>query len=1398
LPGGGAVLATKLALEFGVIRKMSLRQKTVLYFAFMVSLLAVVGGLTLCQLFYQFYYRARAELNLAEACSREFAGELGELLLSGNMSAVERALEESLRRDKDSLCLLVVRDGRIIAHTFDGSVPGDVVKLISDQPRIGRARAAETGSVVYISTPIDDVGDAFLLRVVRIRAYEDVPVIIRQLAGWLGISLTFGLLLSLYLAERLTGQVDDLTNRLRSSEENYRAIFRDSPVAICMLDDNATIIDANNSACELFQCDRNWLIGNNLRSMATSAADIDPDDRNQAIDSHFHQALEGRNLGFEFWLRRARGPKFLAQISLQKTWIEGTLSIQACFRDVTEERKLQQRLSASEQRFSDLIQSIADIVWEIDASGRYTYICGRHEEILGYTAEEMLGKRPSDLTCPEDAEQAETELSHYLTARSPFSDRVTWSLRKDGSRVCLLTNGVPVFDSGNNFLGYRGVDREITDRVESEQTLLSAMRETEAAKQQTEAREQFLNAVLETAVTAIFTVDRTGKVLSANEAFTTITGYTSGEICGTHSSVLQSSHCRNCGLCHGEFEDTVYRRQCQIRAKDGRELVVIKSAQKTTNETGEEITIESFVDVTEAVHARQAAEYEALKLRSMIEGMEEGIVMIDEEGTIHEINQYCSQLFQIDRNETLGLHISEFKLAQIVPKLDLILRMFRSGDTNPVILHRQIGEAYFTLRLQPISKDGTYCGCIFSVIDVTDLERTREEALAASKAKSEFLANMSHEIRTPMNGIIGMAELLKNTSLDPEQRDYVHTISSSANSLLDLINDILDLSKIEAEKVELNSQPFNLEDLFGSVADILTPRAAEKGLELICTTDADVPLELVGDDLRLRQILINLGGNAIKFTEQGEVEIRAKVKENRENKVKVLFTVRDTGIGISEDKQAEIFEKFIQADGSTTRRFGGSGLGLAISKGLTEMMGGQISLVESEVGKGSTFSFTAMFDLPAEGSSHRSDPTAEHCSELDGLRVLAAERNAVSRRALCEMLAGFGCKVDQADSLDDMFDKIRHRPDGGEPYQVLLFDIRMVEDAGPNVLAGIEADPELNETKMIVLAPLTHRQQASELLKSGISCCVSKPVKRSKLRSVLVALATGQQLSPAFQSDRGNDTDDRLLGPSPAHSDVSILIAEDNPVNRRLAATVLERAGYRIGTVANGREALAAMENRHYDMVLMDVQMPEMDGLEATAAIRNSGKSWADIPVIAMTAHAMSGDREMCLQAGMNDYLTKPIQSKALIEVIERWSTRATENADETELKMSERRSTDGLDLPIDLNAALQRCGGDQEFLNDILSEFLEIADGQVAAIGQAIESNDPEALARQAHSVKGAAANLGCDALAAAALELELAGKSEHLETARALREQLQEQLQKVTDYVRDQLETAADKWRR
>jgi signal transduction histidine kinase/DNA-binding response OmpR family regulator len=728
----------------------------------------------------------------------------------------------------------------------------------------------------------------------------------------------------------------------------------------------------------------------------------------------------------------------------------------------------------------------------------------------------------------------------------------------------------------------------------------------------------------------------------------------------------------------------------------------------------------------------------------------------------HRVTRPLEEVVDVVRNISAHGGQAEAKLASNPPaEISALLE-----DVNG--MQARLADSYRQLEQALIQRErlNTELRALTEDLDRKVRERTVELVAAthvaeeANQAKSEFLANMSHEIRTPLNGIIGMTELALDTTLSFEQREYLTMVKSSADALLSILNDILDFSKIEMRKLELEEIPFSIRDHLADVLKPLALRAEQKDLEVVCHVLPDVPNVAVGDPGRLRQVLVNLVGNAIKFTERGQILVQVETVSKTADTMQLHFFVSDSGIGIPSEKQQAIFEPFKQADGSTTRRFGGTGLGLAISSTLVELMGGRI-WVDSEPLEGSTFHF--MVNLGT--TEARLEPPAANLTDLP---VLIVDDNSVNRRVLHDLLIRWKMRPTAVDSGAAALSALTDANDRGQPFALVLLDANMPEMDGFEVARRISATPTMGGATIMMLSSSGQFGETHKCREVGIATHLTKPVDQRELLSAIGrALSREPSLRAAVPS--------LMLPAAPPARRLQVLLAEDNAVNQRLAASLLGRRGHKVTIANNGREALAAVTAQSFDVVLMDVQMPEMGGFEATAAIRalETERGATRLPIVAMTAHAMKGDRERCLDAGMDEYLTKPLDPRQLCALVEQMAGCAAVAEPSPELPTVSMR-------------VLARVGGDRELLAEISRLFVDDAPRHLQSIREALDARNGESLRRAAHGLKGAAANFEADAVVSAARTLEEIGRTGEFEAHEAAWQTLTSETDRLVSMLR------------
>ena len=798
-------------------------------------------------------------------------------------------------------------------------------------------------------------------------------------------------------------------------------------------------------------------------------------------------------------------------------------------------------------------------------------------------------------------------------------------------------------------------------------------------------------------------------------------------------------------------------------SRSDRSVAIVGVGNKPTDYTAEDVkSILSLADlawdIVENKRAEEALRASEERLRDVIANNMDGMVVVDQAGLVRLCNPAAIAILNRSIDELIGQPFDLPIAVNESAEIDIVQgdNQVRSVDLRVNTIQWSNAPAFLvSLRDTTIRKQAEAA-----------LAQEKERAEAATRSKSEFLANMSHEIRTPMNGVIGMTGLLLDTELSEEQKTYAQTVRSSAESLLSVINDILDFSKIEAGKLSLEMIDFDLESTLDDLMTSVALRAQEKGLELLCDVDQNVPTLLRGDPGRLRQIITNLAGNAIKFTGAGEVTIHVSLIREEGEEALLRFAVHDTGIGIPQEKIGLLFNKFTQADVSTRRRFGGTGLGLSISKQLAEMMGGRVG-VESVEGRGSTFWFTACLGKQAVSAPVEK----QNLSRLYGVSVLIVDDNAAHNALLSTRLLAWNMYPRAVVDGPAALEALQQARKAGTPFQIAIINMQTQGiDRGALVRVGKETEL-LGGTQLVAMTTLTKLGDIRSRAATEYAAYLTKPVRNRDLQNVLEA-AIAKNKGEDFSSVPGDVSPQAERPPTPfAGATARILLVEDNTVNQQVALTILRKLGLSADVAENGAQALVSLAANTYDLVLMDVQMPVMDGIEATQQIRNANSSVLDhdIPIIAMTAEAMQGDRERCLAAGMDDYISKPITPRALTERLTTWVGRPKrgERVDAMPAKAAPRRSElDGLPV-FDRQSFVERLMDDEEFALEIVREYISDNPVQIGMLKESLRTNDAKATERIAHSIKGVAATLCAERVRAVALDIEKAAHADDLQSA-------------------------------
>ncbi len=1028
-------------------------------------------------------------------------------------------------------------------------------------------------------------------------------------------------------------------------------------------------------------------------------------------------------------------------------------------REIGERKRAEEKLLSNEEQFRTAFEDAPFAMCLAAPDGRLLRVSRSYCELVGRTEEQLLAGKWLDVTHPEDIAVSLASTQRMLSGQASCAEFEKRYIGGSG-------NVIPVRVKTSLLRDREGRPSHFVAHVED-----VAVRK--AAELALREREERFRAAFEYAPFGLALSACDGQLLQVNATLCHMLGYSEDELLALRWDAI--THLDDGGLGRKalarlerellesvEFEKRFLHREGRVIRARVRLSLIVDNSKKWH-------FIAHIEDITEKKRAEEAIRAGEDRVRLLLDSAAEAIYGIDLEGKCTFANAACLRMLgYADVQAVIGRNLHQLNhhtRADGRPYPIEECRIFQSGfegkeaHIDDEILWRSDGTSFpVECWCRPMITDGKVVGSVVAFLDITrrkaaedGLVKAKELAEAANVAKSRFLANMSHEIRTPMNGVIGMARLLLDGDLPSEQRRYAEVVRDSAETLKSLIDHILDLSKIEAGKVTLERLDFSLRGVLEGVVEMLAIAAHRKGLEITCLVEPETACLLRGDAGRLRQVVSNLITNAIKFTDRGEVAIRVRQTFEDAGMVTVEFAISDSGIGIPKDRAGALFSPFVQADDSTTRKYGGTGLGLAISKHLVKLMGGRIGF-ESDEGRGTTFRFTAVFE---KQPSTNAEP-AKYVAELQRLKVLVVDDSESNLQVVTTLLTAWGCRATEAADATRALDAMYRAARDGDPFIIALIDKDMPDSDGEEVARRISRDPRLTDTRLLLMTPFGGQASGERPVAVPWIASVSKPIVEARLREAIIGkLGRKAALeSPVVRTPRA-------FRPLAGGSRNRILLAEDHPVNQEVALAILRRLGFTADPVANGAEAIRALQRVNYDLVLMDCEMPVVDGYEATRRIRlpETGALNPQVPIVAVTANAMPGDREKCLQNGMDDYLPKPIEPEVVMQVLARWLGQPQA------IEPPERRSSDPPPgIVVDRSALLRRLAGQGELVGRLVKEFLADTPSELAVLRKHLEESDAASARRQAHKLKGTAANLSAEALRAVCFQAEQAAMSGQL----------------------------------
>jgi PAS domain S-box-containing protein len=1090
---------------------------------------------------------------------------------------------------------------------------------------------------------------------------------------------------------------------------------------------------------------------------------LHPDDRDAVIAEHLRSRETGEPFRMEYRMiaRDRRVVWLLDQATVVPSENGRPALHHGFYLDISERKELEraladsaERLSRQKRYFESLLEISPVAIVTTDVENVVTSWNPAAETLFGYVQEEALGRQINDLVAGSAEQRAEATSVARDALRGGRVQTITKRTHKDGSLIDVELLAAPVV-LGGEVLGTYAIYHDVRELKRAEERYRTLVEELPLVTYVDEPDERAASIYISPQIEALL-------------------GYAPEEWLADPELFQKTLHPDDRERVVAELAaafaagDSNWSREYRLVSRDGRAVWLHDEALVVRDEQGTPLYVQGFhIDVSERKRAEEAlrrsqAELEQRKqyLESLLELSPTAIVTIDVDEDVTSWNPAAEQLFGYTREEAIGRNIDGLvaRSDEVHREAVDVSRQLGNGESVRRTTRRTRKDGTLVdvdVRAVPIFVGARQVGMYALYHDISDLLSARREAEAATEAKSAFLATMSHEIRTPLNAVIGMTELLLGTELTPEQREFADVVRTSGDALLGVINEILDFSKIEAGRLELEQRPLVLRDCVETALQMVAAKAAEKGLDVACLVDPEAPVTILADGTRLQQILVNLLTNAVKFTEEGEVvlTVDSQAVAEEANMHRLRFTVRDTGIGIPADRIDRLFDSFSQVDASTTRRYGGTGLGLAISKRLCELMGGEM-WAESELGEGSAFHFA----LAAEATSDALQPRI--AAELRGKRLLVVDDNAANREVVKRQARSWGMVPRETGSPAEALEWIRR----GDPLDIAILDMQMPQMDGLALAREIRRHRDADALPLVMLTSLGRRRRDVEA-GGEFAAFLTKPIKASQLYNA-VAAALGAETTRA--EEESGDAEPGPASGQPAQ--LRVLLAEDSTLNQRLALLLLEKLGYGADVAVNGVDALETLRRQQYDVVLMDVEMPEMDGLEASRRIHHEWPGGERPRIIAMTANAMEGDREICLAAGMDDYVSKPIHPEELADALRRCAP------------VHERSVLDPGALE-----QLRARAGDRAFVRKLVDTFLGDAPALLATLRSACEDAAAERLRRAAHTLKSNARVFGATRLAELCQELETVAKAEALARGPELVDQIDEEHARVARALRE-----------